>query len=1485
VGINFIYNSVSASEAYLSEIDYAVGQGLTANCKINFITENTNYTVVDYGNGAQRVINKRLKEIDLSANSNIQTRYVLGYTTNGVTGRTLLSSIDEIGKDNSVIHQAQFLYQQPASPAPLRGAATVFSNPSAPIINSQNYNTGAAFPQDDHIDYKIMDVTGDGKPDLIVCQYMESIGTTFKSQWLVYRGTANGFSTTPEVWLGKESSYFHDTHANIYEPITVNCNATLIDMNGDGLPDLVYSQYGGVVNGGSAYDIMVRYNTGNGFSTTPVKLIGYSDIPGPFCGGVSASFNYYGLKIGQSAFFADFNGDGKPDLLYYRFHSFPWKQNPNGAPTVIYMNSVDWVVRLNTGSGFSSTENIWLTYDKAYFDSNSTIGYNSTTMSPIPSVSSIVSDKIETIQLGCNATLADMNGDGLLDLVYNEKANLNMYDKTNPNYNSPADLYAYSFPTYSWKVRYNTGTKFSDTPVTLLADGGFSDWKVFIQNVLYNSNFSKAWYDFYLSRVRIGENGILADVNGDGLLDLVYNVYDEVPGTIVNGSTTTYCPHASWWVRYNTGNGFSATPQKISDNLGHIYTFGGTQSYHQVTTENSLLSDINGDGQADLVYPYFLQSISGYTPRAFVSFNLTTNTNLNITPADLLTRVTNSYGGKLQMTYAPSSNFSNQNLSFIMPLLKTVNIDAGLGTSGTTTYNYVGGLYDFQNREFKGFSQVTQTDPLSYVDNFYFDQNEAKLGKLDKEQNTVKTTQYTYYDSTTVPYVTPLKQIDETTDAQTKRTSFVYDNYGNQTQEIDYGDINVTGDEKTILTDYAINSSIWLVNLPARRRIFSGLDTTVAPSSDTLYCYDNSANNTGIPTIGNLTMIQRFLNTINGYITAATNTYDSYGNLLSQTDADNNMTTIAYDTAYFTFPVAITNAKNQVITQIYYQPGDTLGLFGQLASKTDPNGAQITFQYDGFGRLTRTTGPYDQLSTYGSQSIEYSLSGPGYNYILTRFTENHGAGDNVINVDTLDGFGRTIQSAKESEDPQQFSYTTTNYDPRGQISKASLPYLLTGGLKTSYQTPASGVLWSNYTYDILGRVAKVIKPDTTFSTNAYVGWATTVTDENNHPKTIINDAYGRLIKVQEKNAGATYTTNYTYDALDDLIKIVDNENNTTTYAYDTLARRVAMSDPDLGAWSYGYDNVGNLISQSDARGNTISFTYDVLNRMIKKDYGGGQAITYNYDEPTAINGIGRRTSMVDLSGASSWDYDLEGHVVRRITTIDGNPYGLLWQYNALGMVTSITYPNGKQVTMGYNIAGLLNSVGSYCTATHYNPSQQLNEVDFGNGLRTLYTYYPQNLRLQNIVTGGLQNFTYAYDNVGNVASIVDSILGKTKSYTYDDLNRLLTGAGIAYGYSTIGNLISENGVAATYTAGHAHALSGLGGNSYAYDANGNMMSGNSRTIGYNADNLPLAIRKNGAITTFAYDGDGKRVKKSVTQNGKTTTTVYIENLYEKDITQ
>lgn len=456
------------------------------------------------------------------------------------------------------------------------------------------------------------------------------------------------------------------------------------------------------------------------------------------------------------------------------------------------------------------------------------------------------------------------------------------------------------------------------------------------------------------------------------------------------------------------------------------------------------------------------------------------------------------------------------------------------------------------------------------------------------------------------------------------------------------------------------------------------------------------------------------------------------------------------------------------------------------------------------------------------------------------------------------------------------------------------------------------------------RENKTTFPDGTFQRMQYDHWTTTITNTNGIATNSESDAFGRTIQITEHNGAASFVTDYVYDVNDRLTTVKDSAapRNITNLTYDWLGQKQTIDDPDMGQWAYAYDAVGNLLRQTDANGKSVCFGYDALNRVTSKTARNGSTcaasvlytVSYGYDEGTGAQGqtqIGWRTSMTDPSGSASWQYDRRGRVTQASKTITGapaNPYETLYTYNDLDQVASVQYPAGEVVTTTYNNRNLPAALTStlqafYVSGSAYNASDQLTSLTLSNGVVTTYGYDVETLRLASLQTGtggALQNLGYTYDAVGNVKTLTDAVPlpVQVTTYNYDDLSRLkdATLPGVythTWTYSSIGNMLTrnDNNGNATYQyndANHAHAVTQTTVNGvskyYCYDANGNMTKRGSSnatctsggdTLTYDTENRLTSITVSGT-TSYVYDGDGNRVKKTV----GSTSTYYVGNYYE-----
>ena len=830
---------------------------------------------------------------------------------------------------------------------------------------------------------------------------------------------------------------------------------------------------------------------------------------------------------------------------------------------------------------------------------------------------------------------------------------------------------------------------------------------------------------------------------------------------------------------------------------------------------------------------------------------------------DLLVEIDNGIGGKTTIEYEVTTKLDNKDaqgkerLPFPVRVVKKVTKTDGLGHSYETSYEYAKGVFETDSREFRGFGYVKVVDPENHYKETTFLQDDVYKGRPDKEvvydkynrkiQETAYNWQSIQYHTgqVTFPYLdtkTTTLYDYKTSDFKEMAVHYEYDEYGNTIKVRNEGFLDKTGDEKETNITYEYNVAKWIVSKPKTS------ETTGNPVIKSQYTYDDN---------GSLFKEEKWLDTESKWITTDF-IYDPYGNVKTVKDARNHISITTYDTDTHTFPISVENALGHTQTFTYDDPINKA--IGKMKTSIDSNGQTTTSIYDNFGRLTKVTGPG------GISEVTYAYdltSTPVKISTTTKVSDT----DSVTSHSWADGLGRTIEAISEADDGKYILSGLVKYDSRGQVIEKYLPVYVTG---TDYVAPTFEGKHVDYQYDPLGRVTQTIRPDNKVSQNIYAITAVETINENAQRKRIEKDAYGRIIKVEEISSGATYTTLYEYDTLDNLIKTTDTLGNIATIKFDSLDHKNDINDPDMGVWAYSYDDVGNLVSQTDAKGQVITFDYDDINRLTCKSTG----VTYTYDQGT--NSKGRLSKVEDSSGITEFFYDILGREVKTIKTIDSTSYTIEREYDSLDRLTSIKYPDGVIVKYIYNKQGGIKKVYSpgtggdvvYVNSTAYSANSQITHIEYGNGTSTDYTYDENNLRLTNLNTLSgttpIQDLSYTFDPVGNIRQITDAVNSNTQSFSYDDLNRLTSATGphystINYEYSPIGNLTKKGDKSLVYGEGAAgpHAVTKYGDTVIAYDANGNMEIKRLTNYTYDSENRlrEVAIPRGGEVSNITLNFD------------------------------
>jgi YD repeat-containing protein len=496
-----------------------------------------------------------------------------------------------------------------------------------------------------------------------------------------------------------------------------------------------------------------------------------------------------------------------------------------------------------------------------------------------------------------------------------------------------------------------------------------------------------------------------------------------------------------------------------------------------------------------------------------------------------------------------------------------------------------------------------------------------------------------------------------------------------------------------------------------------------------------------------------------------------YATYFDYTDSWNDASCIS--THVFAYPTTVTNALGQQAKTTY---NSCDGSASSVQDQNDINAgrAATVYTYDNMQRVTSVSYPDG-----GNTGTNYG--GTAIPEVITTTTTATPSPSQVSSA-TLDGMGRTITAVAPSG-----ATVNTVYDTQGRVYTVSNPYFSTSD-------PTYGL--TTYTYNALNQKTQQVDSDkVSKQVWNYNGPTVTFQNENGNQWQRTSDALGRLTSVVEPGS---LQTNYTYDALNNLLKVNQAGNGTgdaartRTFNYDSLSRLLCASNPEnstavcaatnsgyvAGTTGYTYDANGNVLSKTDARGVTTNYSYDALNRMLSKSYSDGATpySCYQYDASTTANSIGRLSAEWTVPGSQSGGctataptiltmrtiaaYDLMGRVLSQqqctpnasgpgnCTSSSPNPFALSYVYNLAGNPTAYTngvsnVPSVGTIVFGlqYDGAGRLQNLGS-----SWNPA-----AGSSGGQLSLFTADPTSGyapfgAIQNMILGNNVFVNKTYDN-------------------------------------------------------------------------------------------------------------------------------------------
>ncbi len=697
----------------------------------------------------------------------------------------------------------------------------------------------------------------------------------------------------------------------------------------------------------------------------------------------------------------------------------------------------------------------------------------------------------------------------------------------------------------------------------------------------------------------------------------------------------------------------------------------------------------------------------------------------------------------------------------------------------------------------------------------------------------------------------------------TKAVAYTYDSgkYGDVLGETPNGD-----DDRTVAYTYSAN-----YHFPTSRTYKQAADREIkyeyVPTADGkgveyINIYENNVLKNKVcyshDSYGNITSKKEFGDDFLSY-TETEYVYQNGANLISETKknvADNdNITTDVSMTAVYDY-------------------------WGNPISRTDANGNVTAYEYDLVNRVLKVTNADGSTKNYTHKSLSVKETDEVGNTVQTSYTRARdvkliryvtlGVESTRMYYDTFGGLETEIfYSDDVDDDGWQIPLRTVKYS----YDTAHRPIA-----KEVFDRDDALIYRETYSHEITADYQK--------STTTIVG------DESAQSVVTSEyfDAYGNKIKVENGADFESYTHDYRgnvltvksaransenwsgnavaafeYDYADRQTKATDVMGNSTRTEYDTLGRKIKEYDADNYAAEYKYDQLGRLIEQRspvEEKDGTMYYAvkkmwYDKAGNLIKERVNTnapGTAEKYNETEYTYDNR--NRLVMTKTHDGYKNNYvqnffDAKGNLLRVYTglskplTINGcddvtdggdSEYAVTkYSCDELGRVTQITDALGQSETKTYdNASGLM-------TASSDRKGQ--NFVYAYNGLGSLKS---------KSMADGTNSETRTYDSTGKIHSLQNAT--STVTYTYNSKGLPITESDSATG--TVKQFEYDSG-----------------GNRTVFTLQRNGQAEIRQTYEYDKLNRPVTVRENGnVIASYSFDSKGNRTQ--TVSGGVTTNYTY-----------
>jgi YD repeat-containing protein len=1115
-----------------------------------------------YAQAAQDQLASRLQWIAVKSGDALIRKYRLDYEcgfssdpcSGSLTNRSRLTAITEYDSlGTHALPPEKFTWQtgshwSPPDPLLSDWEGLNLAPPSGDV--SSRYSSTSSTYSDGVM---MADLDGDGRLDLIQGFLDDSSGTSViqSGAWLTSGYYPDWTWATSNAFALPQGVYFTTRHKDSLTGIDMGLR--LVDLNGDGLPDLIQGFW---PNYPTTTTLVLRawLNNGGHCSGRSCAWVPAPQYAPPQAFRGTDTHTPSGFDLGAQII--DIDGDGRPDILWGFDWELAWGSGVLNSMRMAYINS---------GSGWTNTPTFAPPFSFIRRDSKAPAGFDE------------------------GVRFADLNGDGKPDILQSSSdygtvtrgawVNSGSGWVANSSYLTPTGIY-FSQRDSSAPGGWDSGLRVQDLNADNRSDLilGFSNSGTLTSSAWINSGAGWVSNTALAPPVAIAgrssalpggwDGGVrFVDLNGDGRPDMLLGLNN----TGISTRQAYLCSGQGW-------SAYAALAPPVD--FSEVWV---DSALHAWWDKGALLGDVLGTGRLAILWGD--SGTSG--ARALPRFG-----------TDLMVGITSGLGGTTAITYR-SAQYYGMNQALGYPGVadrRARNLAVLVEQADGRGQVYSSKLYQYGAMRWVPGAVPDQRD-LGF-DSIYV--SDSKSGEsvetvFNQSPGLEKTVKTVSTEGSTVSYVykmvspspgTELVLEQSRTETQYEngipvstrtRTASDFDPYGNAQTVVE----QATGlPDVTTVTTYLNDEVSWVLGRVQDVTVSSG----GIKLSETFNVWTGNV----------LSAIRRWIDTDGSWAETLFG-HDSSGNLTKVTEpasADGLLrnTTIVYDGTFNAYPAQVTDALGMSVTRTFNDAGQVLTIKdpNQQTTKTNydyfwrpitiirPDGGSTAIFYQSLGdpnsqnRLVNTyaknqspNGPWGYVppDLYASSVAEY-YDGTGFVYAVKDQTST----PTVVIDRVKDVAGRLGQvSDPHFDGVAAGGFTVYGYDPRGRLKTRT--------------APDSG-LWSyDYGTDVLLGVTYL---------------TVSITDPNRQVVRRYIDARGETRRVVD---AARQNTDYEHDPLQRLTRVDLPDGSYQATTFDSLGRRTTTTDSQLGQTVFGYDADSHLLSVT-AGGKSVGYTYDKLNRLI-----------------------------------------------------------------------------------------------------------------------------------------------------------------------------------------------------------------------------------------------------------------------------------------------